>query len=470
MSDAQYFEDQFARHLRSYAAAGAPSLEREAIKRAVAAGVASRQVAPWRLRLPALRPPMLAQAAVVGMVVVLAAVVVFGIWGGGRNNVAPGGTAIPTSSPSAQPRASGDGTLMKWSKLNAQALGLVVHPRASAAVTRVAWVDDHFVLVEQSQQLILASNDGLSWDTPEEDSRDLDYYEPMAQDSIASWQDDVIGWTSAGNTLRIARPANAPNTYEFEGRIGAAATGRAGMLVRTHSTLNFDDYITSLMGSGWVKHMTSFSFTDGILRITADDRPELNIVWADQGFEPGDVADRGFGWFSLDGEDWTSIPDFPDNVSAIAAIENGFIASGSALWYSADGLAWRRIGTYSNTSLIQWMGGVVTAVGDSNRPPFALWTSEGPRDLPVAGELDLGSTIGAGPLGMVSLESDGMILYSPDGSDWSVAPVPEEMAADATSRWAPTIAVGEGSVVVLVWREEADESRTPSLWLGTIEP
>lgn len=122
MSDAPYFEHRFALLLRSYAAAGAPKLEREAVARAVTAGVISRRTVPakrsWPSRLaprdgragPALRRWAFPQIALVG-VILLATVSGFAIWSGVRNQVSspgetPTASVAPTSSPSRQPMRS----------------------------------------------------------------------------------------------------------------------------------------------------------------------------------------------------------------------------------------------------------------------------------------------------------------------------------------------------------------------------
>ena len=94
MTDEQYFEDRFAQQLRSYAVAGAPSVRRDAVYQAVAAGVASRQSVPRTLRWPAFHRPMLAQAALVA-IVVAASIIVVGLWAS-RNNQVVGPVASPS--------------------------------------------------------------------------------------------------------------------------------------------------------------------------------------------------------------------------------------------------------------------------------------------------------------------------------------------------------------------------------------
>ena len=240
--------------------------------------------------------------------------------------------------------------------------------------------------------------------------------------AFASWQDDAVGWNPEGSGPGMVRIVRAPDgpvaTSDFEGQVGAVGIGPTGIVVRTHSALDFDAFVTSLLGSGWVEHMVSFAYQDGVLRITTDDDRDLEVVWAEHGLEPGDVADRGFGWYSPDGEEWSPIPDFPANVDDVVGVSDGFIARGFegrcdgcgetadpwGMWHSSDGLTWRQIGPATEGDLLPWMGAVLVSDGTGC---FDVWTSEGVRALPMALEMPARSTnpasIGVGPLGLVSL-------------------------------------------------------------------
>jgi hypothetical protein len=217
--------------------------------------------------------------------------------------------------------------------------------------------------------------------------------------------------------------------------------------------------------------MTDFSFTDGVLRIATDDGRDIEIVWADQGFEPDDVADRGFGWHSLNGDDWAAIQEFPDNVSDIVGTSDGFIGrGGEAMWYSVDGLSWRRIGPYAAGAMLPWLGEVLVVPDQVQGREVQVWTADGSRPLPIATGIDSGwRASGAGPLGIVALGTDHSILYSHDGIDRTISPIPDRMRADADGRITPTIAVGDRSVVALLWKWGVNDSQSPSLWVGTPE-
>ena len=118
------------------------------------------------------------------------------------------------------------------------------------------------------------------------------------------------------------------------------------------------------------------------------------------------------------------------------------------------------------------MGGALVTDGvghlrllDLGRPQRAADGRERPGGLEatVAG-------FGTGPLGLVTvLKDDREILVTRDGIESDIQPMPAEMAADSTLFYdAPNVAVGDRSVVVLMW-SGTHEARIPSLWVGTPE-
>jgi hypothetical protein len=215
---------------------------------------------------------------------------------------------------------------------------------------------------------------------------------------------------------------------------------------------------------------------------------------ADQGFEPGDVADRGFGWYSPDGDQWTPIPGFPANVSEIVGVSDGFFGRAAdgrcdgcgdtadpfGMWHSPDGLSWRKIGPApTEGSVLPWGQGVLVTDGIGR---FDVWTAVGTGELPMAEELPPGWTAsnpsfgsvasGTGPLGLVSVNvDDHEVLFTRNGVDWSIQPMSGDMAAAAglsRTRHSWSVAVGKESVIVLLWAG-GPESPMPSLWVGTLE-
>ena len=387
----------------------------------------------------------------------------------------------PTAAPSAR---LGQGPVLTWTKLVLDPRSLKLpdpaHPAdfVDRTTKRIAWVGDRFVLADEDAGAVSTSTDGTSWVVEEPDGQAQDYFEPLLLHETATWQDRLVGWNipEAGPLgLRIARPPDEPIAKSFEGPVSAVGIGPAGLVVRTHSTLDFDVYLRSLLGDGSAEDIT---FEDGILRITTDDGRVLEVDWAAQGFEPGDVADRGLGWYSPDGEEWTPIPDFPDNAESIVGVSDGFILrGGGAMRHSPDGLAWREIGdlVWDYDVVGPWAGGALTVERYGER--LDLWDSAGVRELPMSAEIPTRSSddlsdVSVGPLGIVWFEP-GEVLFSPDGIVWSIAALPDELVQGGD------VAVGERSVLVLTWsaavysddgEDRLVQEPVPSLWLGTVAP
>ena len=357
-------------------------------------------------------------------------------------------------------------------------------------VAQVFWLDDRFILLDGGIGAVSTSTDGIRWEAvgPDDPVRAYDELLTRSQE-IAAWQDQMVGWSPDApgpGAVRVMRPPGEPvTTADFAGAVGTAGIGPAGIVAQVHSALDFDPYITSLLGPGWVEHMTSFDYENGILRITTDDRPALELDWAAQGFLPGDMADRGFGWHSPDGRDWTAIPDFPGNVSEVVGTPDGFIVRGDShdtgwsMWHSSDGLSWDLIGPATEGDLLPWGDGVLVTDGELR---FDLAAADGIRALPTAAESPGppdgdGVAVGAGPLGVVVLSAGEVdVLPSPDGAGWRSSPLPQEMAEAGGGRREGSVAVGDDSVAVLLWsRAEAstddpEPAPVPSLWVGTPTP
>ena len=112
---------------------------------------------------------------------------------------------------------------------------------------------------------------------------------------------------------------------------------------------------------------------------------------------------------------------------------------------------------------------------------FESWTGTGKQVLPMAAEvrgrehpLQDAAGIGAGPLGIVCIDvvAD-EILYSPDGVEWRIQVMSDEMSqAGSVVRRPHTInvAVGADAVVLLLWENTSDAGAQPSLWVGRRAP
>jgi hypothetical protein len=371
---------------------------------------------------------------------------------------------------------------------------------------RVEWLGDRFALVDEDSGSVSTSTDGASWHVLQPGDPDPGYFD-LLRGSLAIWQNDVVGWwnpddgpsianqppVTARDILRIVRPPGAPTvTTPFKGRIESIGIGPAGIVAQVHSHLDWDAWVASKLGDDWVSRYKGVDFKDGILEITMKPGQGrgLKVVWADEGFEPGDYMYTGFGWYSPDGEQWTAIPPSGD----VVGVSDGFIARGAGpedscplpdgcgdMWHSSDGVTWRNLGPaaadrYDGTSaplMLPWMGGALVTDGVGG---FDFWTSQGHRELPMAAEVRAAwkqpeAGFSTGPLGIVTvLKDDGEILVTRDGIDWDIQPMPAEMAADSTLFYGtPNVAVGYRSVLVVMW-SGTQEARIPSLWRGTLEP
>ena len=430
--------------------------------------------------------------------------------------VGPSGTPGAEVSPS--PTASSLG--LSWTKVALDERSLSVPDPGSLdrTTTRVAWIDDRFVLVDEDSRAISTSTDGTDWHVLQPGDPDPGYFE-LLMGSFASWEGDIVGWwnpedgpdfankppVTARDILQIVHPPAAPTvSTPFKGRIASIGIGPNGIVAQVHSHLDWDAWVATKLGDDWVEHYTDLAFEDGILTIDVDNGPGLEVVWADEGFELGDYQDSGFGWYSPDGEQWTAIPDvvredrdsglgFPTGFGDVVGVSDGFIARGdvddakpcpspdtcAGMWHSSDGLTWRHLANVaadgSGGAVLPWMGGALITDGVGS---FDFWTAEGGTELPMAAAVRAEwqqptAGFGTGPLGLVTvLKDDEEVLVTRDGVDWDIQEMPAAMAADQTLediRDVPSVAVGERSVVVLMW-SGSHEARIPTLWLGTVEP
>jgi hypothetical protein len=390
---------------------------------------------------------------------------------------------------------------------------------------RLAWIGDRFVLADVTSGAVMSSTDGQDWQVLPADGSAQTYVD-LLRGSLATWQDSAVGWwnpqdndgpetaggppLTAKDVVQIVHPTAAPpSTSPFKGRIESIGFGPRGFVARVHSHLDLDAWITKKLGlrtnNDWTCCVKSLTFKDGVLELKLSNRRGLRVVWADQGFAPGDFQDGGFVWYSPDGEHWTvtapndadypSPGDPPSNLpfsefGHVVGIADGFIATGSSpegscadpdgsctgMWFSSDGLTWRHLGTTTRIresgrelcirdgcsslpgELVPWQGGALAIDGDGRTES---WTSGGPTKLPIV--VHGGGTVATGPLGIVSI-GDGQVLVSRDGIAATVSSIPTQMVGD------PRIAIGDRTVVVLESARVDEFRRTYSLWLGKLEP
>ena len=125
---------------------------------------------------------------------------------------------------------------------------------------------------------------------------------------------------TARDIVQVVHPPAAPtSTTPFKGRIESIGIGPKGIVAEVHSDLDWDGWITKKLGlrtnNDWTCCVKDVTYKNGVLQIKLNNRPGLKVVWADQGFEPGDYQDGGFGWYSPDGEHWTAMAPNKDATS-----------------------------------------------------------------------------------------------------------------------------------------------------------
>jgi hypothetical protein len=335
---------------------------------------------------------------------------------------------------------------------------------------QVAWLNDHFVLVDSSGA-IRTSTDGLSWGVLQPGDPDPGYADLLKEwSSLVTWEDQIVGWwnpqegretagkppITARDVLRIVQPPAQPTvTTPFEGRIQSIAVGPAGIVAETN-----------------------FHPAD-----SPDEETTVDAVW-----------------FSPDGIEWTAIQG---GLRDVVGVSDGFIARDGIdeeqftlpggcgfMWHSSDGLAWRNLGHPDaepeswDPRVLPWMGGALVTDGLG---VFGFWTSQGYSELPMGADFPAPAEeadayfamVGTGPLGLVSIRRDPVpsnptpieSLVTRDGVAWKIQPIPAAMATETDHR-RPIIAVGDRSVVYLAWSGYWGEGEgyIPHLWVGSVVP
>ena len=396
---------------------------------------------------------------------------------------------VPVPAPVAPAvRTLGQGPRLEWTRLD-----VLPPPRIGAdqTPTRVAWLGDRFVMVDEGTQTVATSPDGSTWTTLAADDPDWDYFQVMSSDDpMASWQDDIVSWrpSTPGSGVWIRRPPDAAFVAEFEGTVDAVGIGPSGIVVSSHTEFDQGAFIQSVLGPTWSFDNIAFlGLQDGVLSLGSRDGRTASINLAEHGVDASQFENRGEGWHSLNGKDWTPIPAFPGKVSSIVGTADGFVARGDSgtgprVFHSPDGFAWQRMAIavdgfeqqMINPIMMRWGDGALETDGTFI---FESWTRAGKKVLPMAGEvrtrehpLQDAAGIGAGPLGIVCIDvvAD-EILFSPDGVEWRIQAMSDEMAQAGSIVRRPhatNVAVGAGAVVVLLWENTSDEGAQPSLWVG----
>ena len=445
-----------------------------------------RTVTQWRYRNRTGTSRAVLIAATAALIAILVAGAVF-VGSLLRTEDAP-----PPPPPAPAARTLGQGPMLQWTRVD------VIPPPgvgSDQGATRIAWIGDRFVLVDEDSGTVAVSTDGSTWTTVGEGEPHRDYFEVMAsEDPIASWGDDVVSWspTAPGSGVRIRRSPDATFVAEFEGTVDAVGIGPVGIIVSAHIEFDQGAFIESVLGPTWSFDNVGFmGLQDGILQLGSHDGRTASIDLADHGIDEAQFENRGGGWHSLDGRQWTPIPEFPGRVTSIVGTADGFVAlgeidTGARMFHSPDGFAWQRMAIATggfdrqmiNPVLLRWRDSALETDGTFI---FQSWTRTGRRVLPMTADvrdrenpLVDASGIGAGPLGIICIDvAADEILYSPDGIEWRVQPMSGEMAQAGTlirGPRDPDVAVGTDAAVALLWENISDNVARPSLWVGTPAP
>jgi hypothetical protein len=272
-------------------------------------------------------------------------------------------------------RTAGQGPTLTWTQIEVipwPPVGFTdTRPRAG---TRVAWIDDRFVLIDEATQTVATSTNGSDWTQLTADDPDREWFRAVAfKDSLASWGELVASWrpTEAGAGVRFRHPPEAPFVADFEGTVDAVGIGPAGIVVSTHTPFDQLAFIESVLGPTWGgDNLEAYGLQDGVLSLSARDGRTASIDLADHGVTESEFQNRGEGWHSADGKDWTPIPEWPGGVTLVVGTPDGFFARGDPgtglrMFHSPDGFAWARMAEAYDTSIDRIIDPVVLPWGAS---------------------------------------------------------------------------------------------------------
>jgi hypothetical protein len=318
-----------------------------------------------------------------------------------------------------------------------------IHPTTVADVVgsgEVSWrpaelpVDvGHAPLVAAFDRILIAdrdagsvwSHDGTGWSVAV-------VPEIVSYQSFAGWSDTLVGWEGGGvfsdgtgtfavpGRVLVVRPDTDPLEYTFDGgRVASAAVNAIGIVIALDSA-------------------------DSL----------------------GAEGPRFRGRFSVDGDSWAEIDEFPQ-VEIVVGVDGGFVALGdSAVWHSADGLEWARSGdglvghrrfvVFGDRLLVESGAGlhIVSDVIEELRLP----TGDGEAHVtPIAAT---GDTI------VIVDVPSATSWVSSDGFDWVASPLPTVMAeANNWGMWEPdAAALGDLVLVRLL-----GAGLIPTWWEGTLD-
>jgi hypothetical protein len=348
---------------------------------------------------------------------------------------------------------------------------------------------DRFVLVDGFT--VRSSIDGMEWKTVPIEGSIAGMHE------FAAWNDIVVGYgcggaSPSGGMIRpdagcvsTIHPDGSVAGQSFDGDVLDVGIGPVGMIAIVSDHYNEDDLVYvdedvlawNLTGRD-INEIGVFEITGGVLHVEFEGQ-EADYVLADLGY--ASVAEPfASAWFSLDGEAWIPIPDFPlaERWSLIGT-EDGFVGISEGLdgdpvvWHSSDGEDWRELGQAPQTfqgQLSRWNDGALVAGAETVWYVSAL----GVEELPLPFTENEPTVSASGNIGVVRIDFEpttfgpNQILYSPGGEEWIKTVVPQgmsdlELTVDL-HHWPVEAVVTDTNVMLLLNERNTDEDESTLVW------
>jgi len=384
----------------------------------------------------------------------------------------------------------GTGPVLTWEPVET---GIQLRPGPRGRLNRIFGHGDGFLIFDADENPY-ESADGLTW-TPV--SRPEVAAPPPDPAEAASLGDMVA--TYAGRHIQVTRPDSSVVEHSFRGPIQQVAVGPVGVVVVENLTRQ--DVIEEVFGAGaaagdWrvVKECEELGGTWTVRTASGE---VIEVVFAEHGFGRSSRGDgihhATLGWYSPDGAEWTAIRDVALDYGIVGTGEGFYWSQESGdghrglLWHSADGLVWQQLGWIDlGRNDVEWGGGLLVTDGEGDR--LLLATPEGIEELPVSVGPDGPSArpvgfegVRAGGLGLVVHGEVGLIMYSPDGSQWNLSDWPAAWSVPGAD--VGQMVIGDEAVLVKVDRcsdpqfdayecpiQEAQAELHSTLWRGTVRP
>jgi hypothetical protein len=349
-----------------------------------------------------------------------------------------------------------------------------------------------FILVRQASDnlaRVLKSADGSNWLTISVEE------EVGGAHTAAAWEDTVLlaagggGWSREENgpvfwspsMVSVIHPDGSVNRHVFDGDVQSAAVGPTGMFVTLLPHASYGVVLDEILGDGFSNTLYQAEVRDGVLFVTRDEpnRETFEIVLSEHGLTEDDLNSPVANWYSESGSDWIPVSDTPSGLSVVGT-SDGFVGlAGTTAWGSEDGREWKRLGdlpfapqAWQFSQLpMRWRQGAVATdlysyayisadgielLSDPPLTPSSLDNS--PLPLYLSGDLGL----------VVVNPVEKELLWTPDGENWKVGNLPDEMT-DSFGWYTSSGAVTSEAVLLLLWEEETPGgAQRPVWWLGTL--